>query len=42
VLPAGKIATGKMVQALAYRARIVTIEVNFDEALEIVRALGER
>ena len=42
VLPAGKIASGKMVQAFAYGARIVAIEGNFDQALEIVRALGER
>ncbi len=40
VLPAGKIASGKMVQAFAYGARIVAIEGNFDQALEIVRALG--
>ncbi|MGI8956281.1 MAG: threonine synthase [Chthoniobacterales bacterium] len=42
VLPAGKIARGKMVQAVAYGARIVAIDGNFDQALEIVRALGER
>ncbi|MEO7165713.1 MAG: threonine synthase [Chthoniobacterales bacterium] len=42
VLPAGKIASGKMVQAFAYGARIVAIEGNFDQALEIVRALGAR
>jgi threonine synthase len=40
VLPAGKIASGKMVQAFAYGARIVAIEGNFDQALEIVRQLG--
>lgn len=42
VLPVGKIARGKMVQAYAYGARVVAIEGNFDQALEIVRALGER
>src|SRR5436190_16166842 len=42
VLPAGKIATGKMVQAFAYGAKIVAIDGNFDQALEIVRALGQR
>ncbi len=42
VLPAGKIASGKMVQAFAYGAQIVAIEGNFDQALEIVRALGQR
>ena len=42
ILPAGKIASGKMAQAFAYGARIVAIEGNFDQALAIVRALGER
>ena len=42
VLPAGKIASGKMVQAFAYGAQVVAIEGNFDQALEIVRALGTR
>src|SRR5450755_760926 len=42
VLPAGKIASGKMVQAFIYGARIVAIDGNFDQALEIVRALGAR
>src|SRR5262245_49244536 len=42
VLPAGKIASGKMAQAFAYGARIVAIEGNFDQALEIVRVLGQR
>jgi threonine synthase len=41
VLPAGKIATGKLVQALAYGARIVAIDGNFDDALRIVRELGD-
>src|SRR6266850_514312 len=33
ILPAGKIATGKLVQAFAYGARIVAIDGNFDDAL---------
>lgn len=41
VLPAGKIASGKMAQAFAYGAQIVALEGNFDQALEIVRLLGE-
>src|SRR5436190_11923872 len=41
VLPAGKIATGKLVQAVAYGAKIVPVDGNFDQALEIVRALGQ-
>jgi threonine synthase len=41
VLPAGKIATGKLMQAFAYGARIVAIDGNFDDALRIVRELGD-
>ena len=41
ILPAGKIATGKLVQAFAYGAKIVAIDGNFDDALRIVRELGE-
>src|SRR5438270_13958909 len=40
VLPAGKIATGKLLQAYIYGAKVVAIEGNFDDALEIVRKLG--
>ena len=42
VLPAGKIASGKLVQAFAYGAKVIAIEGNFDDALAIVRKLGER
>ncbi len=42
VLPAGKIASGQMVQAFAYGARVIAIDGNFDDALAIVRKLGER
>ncbi|MEM6823328.1 MAG: threonine synthase [Verrucomicrobiota bacterium] len=42
ILPHGKIAMGKLAQALIYGARIVAIDGNFDEALDLVRALGER
>jgi threonine synthase len=42
VLPAGKIAAGKLLQAFAYGARVAAVEGNFDAALEIVRELGER
>src|SRR5437660_8165522 len=41
ILPAGKIATGKLLQAFAYGAKIVAIDGNFDEALRLVRELGE-
>src|SRR5437016_13329268 len=42
VLPAGKIASGKLVQAFAYGAKVVAIAGNFDDALRIVRELGQR
>ena len=42
VLPAGKIASGKLVQAFAYGAKVIAIDGNFDQALAIVRNLGER
>src|SRR5881227_2610264 len=41
ILPAGKIATGKLLQAFAYGAKIVAIDGNFDDSLRIVRELGE-
>src|SRR5437870_5360621 len=41
ILPVGKIATGKLLQAFVYGARIVAIDGNFDDALRIVRELGE-
>jgi len=41
VLPAGKIARGKLLQAFAYGGKIVAINGNFDDALRIVRVLGE-
>jgi len=41
LLPQGKIAAGKMAQALLHGATTVSIEGNFDEALRIVRELGE-
>ena len=42
VVPKGKIALGKMAQAIVYRAKIVTIDGNFDQALDIVRSLTQR
>jgi threonine synthase len=41
LLPNGKIALGKLAQALMCGAITVCIEGNFDEALRIVRELGE-
>ena len=42
LIPEGKIAYGKMAQALIHGARTLEIRGNFDDALEIVRRLGER
>lgn len=41
LLPKGKIALGKLAQALMYGATTIAIEGNFDDALRIVRELGE-
>ena len=41
LLPAGKIATGKMAQGFMYGAKVVSIEGNFDDALRLVREIGE-
>lgn len=41
ILPAGKIASGKLLQAFVYGAKIVAIDGNFDDALRIVRELGD-
>lgn len=41
VLPAGKIAAGKLAQAVAHGATIVPIDGNFDDALSIVMELAE-
>ena len=42
VLPAGKIASGKLLQAFAYGAKVISINGNFDDALRIVRELGQQ
>ncbi|MGG1290298.1 threonine synthase [Bacillus smithii] len=41
VIPNGKIALGKLAQAMMYGAEIVAIEGNFDEALKMVRSMSE-
>ena len=41
LLPAGKIAVGKMAQGFMYGAKVVSIEGNFDDALRLVREIGE-
>ena len=42
VVPSGKIALGKLAQALMYGARLLVIEGNFDDALRIVREISEQ
>ena len=42
VVPEGKIALGKLAQAIVYGAKIITIDGNFDQALKIVRSLTEK
>ncbi len=42
ILPKGKIAIGKLAQALIYGAKVIEIDGNFDEALKIVREIGEK
>ena len=42
IVPEGKIATGKLAQALMHGARVVALRGNFDQALTLVRELTER
>ena len=42
IVPEGKIATGKLAQALMHGARVVALRGNFDEALTLVRELVEQ
>jgi threonine synthase len=42
IVPEGKIATGKLAQALMHGARVVALRGNFDEALKLVRELTQR
>jgi threonine synthase len=41
IVPEGKIATGKLAQALMHGARVIALRGNFDEALRLVRQLAE-
>ncbi|TYS67199.1 threonine synthase [Sutcliffiella horikoshii] len=41
VIPDGKIAQGKLAQAVMYGAEIYSLDGNFDEALQMVRQLSE-
>ncbi len=42
VIPGGKIAMGKLAQAIVYGAKIIAVQGNFDEALKIVRELSDK
>jgi threonine synthase len=42
IIPDGRIATGKLAQALMYGARVIALRGNFDTALQLVRQLAER
>jgi threonine synthase len=41
LLPSGKVALGKLAQAILYGARVIQIDGNFDQALDLVRALAQ-
>ena len=42
IVPEGKIATGKLAQALMHGARVIALRGNFDQALELVRELVDK
>jgi threonine synthase len=42
IVPEGKIAAGKLAQALMHGARVIALRGNFDEALDLVRELSRR
>ena len=42
IVPEGRIAIGKLAQALMHGARVIALRGNFDQALEIVRELADR
>jgi threonine synthase len=42
IVPEGKIAAGKLAQALMHGARVIALRGNFDEALALVRELTHR
>jgi len=42
LVPAGKVAAGKMAQTLVHGARLLEVDGNFDAALEVARLLAER
>jgi len=42
IVPEGKIAIGKLAQALMHGARVIALRGNFDDALTLVRALAQK
>ena len=42
IIPEGKIAPGKLAQAIVHGAKIIAIDGNFDQALNIVRSLTQK
>jgi len=40
IIPAGKIALGKLTQALMHGAKLLPIDGNFDDALNLIRQMG--
>ncbi len=42
LLPEGKVALGKLAQAIFYGAKVVSVEGNFDDALRTIREMAEQ
>ena len=42
LLPSGKVAAGKIAQAALHDARILEVDGNFDDCLDIVQDLAQR
>ena len=42
IVPVGNIALGKLAQAIVYEAKIVALDGNFDQALNMVRSITEK
>jgi threonine synthase len=42
LLPSGKVALGKLAQALIYGAKVISVDGNFDRALEMAKEASER
>jgi threonine synthase len=42
IIPRGKIALGKLSQAIMHGAKVFEVDGNFDQALELVREIGEK